>query len=640
MRIIRLERVVRTYGAHRVFGPLDLTVHGRDRIGLIGPNGSGKSSLIKIMAGERPDEGRVLLSKNIRIGYLKQELSASNETTLYEFAIEGFKHLERVEAALKQLEEMMAADDVQQDPDRLASTLARYEQLTEAYREDGGFEQQSRTEAALIGLGFTKEQFETPFMVLSGGERARAQMAQVLLSRPQLLLLDEPTNHLDIESTVWLQDNLRKYDRAMVLISHDAHLLRAVTNQTWDIVGGHVTTYRASYDAAINLRAEAREQQQKAVQEDASEREKLEAYIRKYRAGNRASQAQSRAKRLARMEEPEDILPRVPTAVLRLPEAPRSERAVCLMSGVTLGYGDKHIISNVDLEVIRGQRIGIAGPNGSGKSTLLKAIAELLQPISGVVHVGRGVLPLYFAQDRVDLPEDKTVLEALIHDRHVTNSAARQYLARFLFRGDDVFKTIAMLSGGEKSRLSLARLMLTAGNLYLLDEPTNHLDIDTREAVQQAFIQHDATLIFVTHDRPLLEAWADVIWWVEDGSVRIMPDGYEQLLSTLEDRKHQTDESSDLRSKQPSASNELKKKRQLERQRREETEQKKRLAELERHITVVEEEKEFLETELSRPELYEEPANVEELAKRYATARERLAQLEEAWLEAVERLKG
>lgn len=654
MSLIRLRGVHRYYGADHILGPVDLEVHQGDRIGLIGPNGSGKSTLLDILAGKEPDEGEVTRARGVRVGYLRQEGPVGSGFSLLEYALTAFRYLDEVEQGLKALEAKMADPAVQSDPEALESTVAAYQRLMSQLETEGGLQKEARAKAVLFGLGFTPEELDKPVDRLSGGERARAQLACVLLGSPDLLLLDEPTNHLDLEAVEWLQSFLARYPKAVVLVSHDRYMLQAVAAKIWEIEGTSVIVYNGGYEASRRQAAERAERMAKLYEADQKERERLEAFIQKYRAGNRATQAKSREKRLERRSEAPPPPPKAKRARFTVPVVHRSERRVCTLENVTLGYGDTVLLTDLDLEIVRGQRIGVAGPNGSGKSTLLRAIAGETPPLSGRVDLGRGVVVAYYSQIRTDLAPDDTVLEAVLGAKRQLEGEARSFLARFLFRGDDVFKLVGSLSGGEKSRLALARLLLLGGNFLILDEPTNHLDIDMREALEEALEEYEGTLLFVTHDRQLLDALADVVWWIEGGRMRVFEGGYQELAAWLAQRREAAGGEEPGGSRDggvsaaearagavggaragsgQSARDEREAQKRLRALQRE---RERRLAAVEAEVERLSARKAELEQALADPATYQDPERAAELSREHARVAAELEAREALWLELAE----
>lgn len=641
MSLVRLQGVHRYYGAHHVLGPIDLEVHEDDRIGVIGPNGSGKSTLLRLLAQEPPDEGQVVTARGVRIGLLRQDAPIHETRTLREFVETAFERLDAMEARLAQLEERMGDTDVQADPNLLERVMASYQREMAAFEQGGGYERNARLHATLQGLGFSENQFDQPVNTMSGGEQARAQLARVLLGNPDLLLLDEPTNHLDLSSTQWLQNFLTRYPKAFVLVSHDRFLLDAVPTRIWEVEGTTVVSYPGNYTASRVQAVARKERMAKDFQADQEERLRLEAFVRKWSAGTRAAQAKSRRRRLEKMEEAPPPPQDAPKASFTVKAGPRSERRVLTLEDVAVGYDGQPLLQGVDVEVTRGSRIAVAGPNGSGKSTLIRVITGQLEPLKGRVDLGRGVSLGYFSQTRVDLNPSNTVLEEALEAKHQLLGEARSFLARFLFQGDDVDKPVAALSGGEQSRLALAKLLLKGGNFLILDEPTNHLDIPMREALEEAFEQYEGTLIFITHDRALMAALADEVWWIEDGSMHVIDRGYEGLLGWLEAREavRETTGSEGDQAKRggkrgfESAQSDKSRKRRLE---QELAAKRRRLEEIESEIERLDSELSLLETQLIDPETYRDADKARRLTEEDKHLRERMLLLEDEWSQLVE----
>ncbi len=636
MSLLRLAGVSCYYGADHIFGPVDLAVNPGDHIGLIGPNGSGKSSLLEILAGRSPEEGRVARAKELVVGYLRQESADRTAATVFEYVASAFDALRRQEEELRTLEQRMAESGLSEDA--LESLMSTYSAKLSAFEEQGGYEQEARARGALFGLGFSESELDRAYLSLSGGERARAQLARLLLTQADLLLLDEPTNHLDLTSTEWLQAFLGRDPRAFIVVSHDRRLLDAVTQRTWEIEARTIHAYTGNYTVSRRQAAERRERLLKEYERDQLERERLEAFVRKWSAGTRAAQAKSRARKLERMEEVAPPPPDSPKAHFTVPVGVQSERRVCTLDTVGVGYDGKAILSNVTLEVRRGARIGIAGANGAGKSTLLRTIAGDLPPVSGLVDVGRGVRSAYFAQHRIDLDPNQSVLEEALAEKRQQIGEARSFLARFLFRGDDVAKQVGVLSGGEKSRLALAKLLLHGGNLLLLDEPTNHLDIDMAEALEEALGEYQGTLLFVTHDRALLAALASSIWWVQDGEVTVIDGGYDALQSWLQSREGEHGQASASTKRTASAGSRTPQEDEERARRRQLRETQTRIAELETEIDELSLRKESLEKALADPASYREGDEARALTVEHKEIVSALNEREGEWEELVELL--
>src|SRR2546428_11964450 len=467
------------------------------------------------------------------MGYLEQVPAGPADVDVFSHALSGAADVQALEIRLRGLEARMASPDVHDDPDRLADVMAEYAQVRHHFEHADGFTLEARARSVLSGLGFLESEMKKPLAALSGGWRVRTELARVLLAEPDLLLLDEPTNHLDLAATEWLEEYLQSFPGAAVIVSHDRRLLDAVTSRTLDLDAGAVTSFPGSYSAYATMKTQQIEQQAEAYYRRQEEVEKLQAYIRRYRAGNRATQAKSREKRLARLTST-PIEPPKGQPVMRVVAraVTPSGRTVVRLQAVMKRYGEAEVFSGIDLEIYRGERVGLVGANGTGKTTLLKMLAGLEPPSAGRVTSGTGLRARYFAQESATAPpDDHTVLDEILDGRPVTPEQARTYLGRFLFNGEEVFKHVGMLSGGERQRLNLAKLLLAQPNFLRLDVPTNHLDIPSRDALVAALLEFPGTLVIATHDRYLLERLATRMLTVESGRLVDFHGAYDEMKS-------------------------------------------------------------------------------------------------------------
>jgi ATP-binding cassette subfamily F protein 3 len=523
MALIATEDLWHRYGAEVIFEKVSVGVQRGDRIGLVGLNGSGKSTLLRILAGlQEPTGGRVLRARSVRVGYLPQEPLLESTATLFEEMLSAFERLREQEHTLHQLEQMLSCGNPS------AELLQRYDELLEEFRQGGGYEYRHRIHQVLKGMGFSDE--HQPIAQLSGGQRARAALAKVLLQEPDVLLLDEPTNHLDIEALEWLEEYLSHWKGAFIIVSHDRYFLDKLVNKIWELEFGRLYEYPGNYSRYRALRAERLERQWKLYEEQQEFIKRSEEFIRRNIAGGdfRASQAQARQKMLEKLERiPKPIVPKRMHLWMNV-KSPSGER-VLRAKDLVIGYAGVPLVRCKNLSVQRGERVALLGPNGSGKSTLLRTIAGELMPLEGTLELGEGVEIAYFRQSQTELDDpDKTVLDVMISNGKMTISEARDFLGKFLFSGDEVFKKLSELSGGERSRLALAQLARLGGNLLLLDEPTNHLDIDSREVLQEALGEYRGTLILASHDRALIQAIATQIWEIHEGELRVYAGNYER----------------------------------------------------------------------------------------------------------------
>ena len=532
MPILTVSELTKSYGGELLLDGATFSVEPKEKVALVGRNGTGKTTLLRIAAGlVDADGGAVSLASWARAAYLAQIPEGPEDATVWSYVLTGAADVHALEARLRDLEAQMARPEVHDDPVRLNGVMEEYGTVHAHFEHAGGFTLEASAGLVLSGLGFSEADREKPLGTLSGGWRVRAELARVLLAEPDLLLLDEPTNHLDLDALEWLEEYLTGFPGGAMVVSHDRHLIDAVTTRTLELEDRRVTSYPGAYSVYARLRAEQQDRQRELHERQQEEIAKLEDYIRRYKAGNRATMAKSREKRLGRVRQRLIEAPRDHKAMGIRPSAgAASGKSVATLKGVGKRYGERVVLSDVDLLLFRGERIGLLGPNGAGKSTLLKMLASLEAPTSGRVTVGTNVRVAYFAQEpTTSLDPESSVLDEVLADRPMTPEAVRTYLGRFLFSGEDVFKQVSMLSGGERQRLSLAKMLLDEPNLLLLDEPTNHLDIPSREALEAALREFVGTIVVATHDRYLLERLATRIFTIQDGRIADFHGTYEEL---------------------------------------------------------------------------------------------------------------
>ena len=513
MSLLTANNISKSFGDLDVFSGVSLSVPQKGRIGFVGDNGSGKTTLLKILVGlDEPDSGTVSCSKDLTIGYLPQQIEIASVKTPYESCLESFSDLIQIQEQLTRMEESL-----RKSPDDQV-LLETYGRLQESFENLGGYTYRSKINQILQGLGLIKGEENRPWMQLSGGQKIRAYLAKILVSEPDLLILDEPTNHLDINSIEWLESYLRDFPGAVVMVSHDRYFLDQCVNTIWEL-SFSFETYHGNYSAYL-LQREERYQRQLAEYEKQQEFiAKEEEYIRRNIAGQNTRQAQGRRKRLETLlSESKIIKPAESRSMhLKLNTDLRSGDLVLRTTDLAIGYqDDKKVLFNVpDLTLLRGECAAIIGPNGTGKSTFLKTILEKMPPLSGETRLGSNLKIGYFAQAHEDLDPEADLMDEINKTApNMLPAQIRDYLAKYLFSGDDVFKKVKVLSGGEKGRLALAILALQGANLLLLDEPMNHLDIDSQELLQSVLKSFEGTIILVSHDRYLIDAVGTQIWEV------------------------------------------------------------------------------------------------------------------------------
>ena len=540
MSLAVLEDVALGFGKKTIVEGLDLRVAAGDRIGLIGPNGSGKTSLLRLLAREQAaDYGSVTLSRGTRLGYLPQELALREDKQLLRFVLESVQGREALDRELAEREAELAQAETQPDDGQALMDLA--EKLSDLHERIAHYDMHYTEHEALrilSGLGFATEDATRSLSELSGGWKMRAVLASLLFQKPDLLLLDEPTNHLDMPSVTWLSDFLKAYERAFVLICHDREFLNEQIERIVSFETEGVRQYGGNYERYLKLRAEEEIILENKAKNIAREREQTERFINRFRAqANKARAVQSRVKALDKMEEVETYQRR---RVMRI-KFPPSERAVTepiRLEEIAKDYGERRVLGNVQLKVQRGERIGIIGVNGAGKTTLLKIIAGELEPSAGKIVIGSNITVGYYAQHHAEaLHRESTIYQEIAAiDPTASVTRVRSVLGAFLFSDDDVEKKIGVLSGGERARVALARLLIKPGNMLLMDEPTNHLDLASSEALAESLESYDGTLIFVSHNRAFVRRLATRIWNVADGGVETYPGTLDEYMDSCRRR--------------------------------------------------------------------------------------------------------
>ncbi|PWH12880.1 MAG: ABC transporter ATP-binding protein [Ardenticatenia bacterium] len=530
MSLLQTFAVSKHFGAQDVLTDINVQIAHGERIGLVGVNGSGKSTLLRILAGiEEPSGGHVQRARGLRIGYLPQEVTLqSGDASLWEHVAVAFAALHRQAEALGRLEEALAAAP---DEATRAQLLVRYGDAQAAFEAAGGYKWEQRMCRVLKGLGFDEQDYTRPLAQLSGGEQTRAYLARLLLEEPELLLLDEPTNHLDLSAIEWLEERLLSWRGALVIVAHDRYLLDHITTRIWELEEGRVHSYRGNYSAYVTQRAERRLRQQRLFEQQQEYITRQEDFIRRTFANQRARSAQDRRKRLERLERVEPV--RAERHIrLRLTTDVRSGDLVLATHDLVVGYrAGEPLFACPDLAIYRGDRIALIGPNGAGKTTFLRTILQEIQPLRGQVRIGASVKIGYLAQAHAGLTMYRSVLDEVLATKEMTLQEARTFLGRFLFSGDDVHKSISVLSGGERARVALARLVLQGANFLVLDEPTGHLDIPSRELLQCVLADFEGTILLVSHDRFFVDALATCIWALEDGQLKVVPGNYAAYLA-------------------------------------------------------------------------------------------------------------
>ncbi len=660
MSLIAAHNLAKSFGATDIFSGISLSVPYHARIAIIGPNGIGKTTLLRILAGEdEPTAGDVSQARHLSIGHLPQEAGLESSRTLWDECLLPFIQLRQMEADLHDLEEAMAKAD------RVDQALEKYGKLQADFEHRGGYTYIHHIQQVLSGLGFTSDEYQSPLARLSGGERTRALLAKLLLSAPDLLILDEPTNHLDIAAVEWLEGYLSQWEGATLIVSHDRYFLDQVVDTIWEMSRTGFEVYHGNYSAYVMQRAERWERRQEVF---GVEKEKLEKdldYIKKNISGQNVTQARGRLRRLSRhlqaieqvgletaiskkwvelsttvatttsMLSPEEAERRIrslrepsnkpPQLHLHLHSGERSGEIVLRTHDLHVGYTDKPLFLAGDIELRRLQCTALIGPNGAGKTTFLKTILEKIPPLAGEVELGSSLEVGYFAQAHEDLHPGRTLVEEIDSVApHMLVAEIRDYLARFLFTGEDVFKKVDVLSGGERGRLALAKLALTGANLLLLDEPTNHLDIPSQEILQQVLDEYQGTILLVSHDRYLIDALSTQIWEIDEaqGMLRTFKGSYSQY--RLQREAEQLAEKEAIQTSQPQVEP-LRKPRPSAEDRR----KRARLQEVEQMIDQLESDLALLGHRLENPP--QDAGVVKKLGNEYVRMQKDLDALMEEW---------
>ena len=521
--MISIDNLTVSFGGWTLFDEVSFLVNPKDRIGLVGKNGAGKTTLLRIITGEQQaTSGAVTRNSDCTIGYLPQQMKVADTTTLIDETAKAFAEVIAIENEIEQITAALAERDDYESAE-YEQLMHRLDECNNRYHILGGDSRDADIEKTLLGLGFRREDFNRPTSQFSGGWRMRIELAKLLLRRPSLFLLDEPTNHLDIESIQWLEEYLRNYNGAVLLISHDRAFLDNVTNRTIEISLGKIYDYKVPYSKYVVLRRERREQQMAAYENQQRMIEKTEEFIERFRyKPTKSNQVQSRIKQLERLERIEVDEEDLSTLNIKFPPAPRTGQIVAEVKEVGKSFGAKHVFSGANFVIERGEKIALVGRNGEGKTTLARMLVGELTPSEGSIRLGANVDVGYYAQNQEDLMDGEiTVFDTL--DRVAVGdirTRLRDILGAFLFRGEDIDKKVKVLSGGERSRLAMARLMLSPHNLLIMDEPTNHMDMRSKDILKEALMRFDGTVIVVSHDREFLDGMVDKIYEFRDGGVK------------------------------------------------------------------------------------------------------------------------
>ncbi|MGZ7151245.1 ABC-F family ATP-binding cassette domain-containing protein [Bacillus sp. BC08] len=632
MILLQVNALSKLYGAETILANIKLEVQTKDRIALVGRNGAGKSTLLKIIAGELShDGGEIIKPKDVSIGYLAQNTGLETSLTIWDEMLTVFTHLQQMETKLRRLEQEMGKEENFSNEATYERLLADYDQLQLDYKDQGGYQYEADIRSILSGLGFPVETHQTTISTLSGGQKTRLALGKLLLTKPDLLILDEPTNHLDIETLTWLEQYLQGYPGAILIVSHDRYFLDKLVTQVYEISNKESRRFVGNYSKYLDLKSALYEQEMKRYEKQQDEIAKLEDFVQKNIArASTTKRAQSRRKQLDRMELLTRPLGDSKSASFHFDIEKQSGNDVLQVKDATIGYDEDPIIEHVTMRLTRGDSVALVGPNGIGKSTLLKSLVNKLPLLHGDVSFGSNVSVGYYDQEQANLTSSKRVLNELWDEYPLQpEKEIRTILGNFLFTGDDVLKPVSSLSGGQKARLALAKLMMQKSNLLILDEPTNHLDLNSKEILENALIDYPGTLLFVSHDRYFINrVTTTVVELSTEGAQEYLGDYdyYVEKKNEMIERaafEQQEQQESQAPAQKTVAQEKLnyleeKERKQLERQRT------RKIEELEQNIVELEEEIATLEDQLCLPEIYADYEKASEITTKKQTLQEQL----------------
>ena len=635
--LIQLNNVTKNFVVNEIFSNVKMEINDKDRVAIVGRNGAGKSTLLKIISGELSfDSGERTISKNTTIGYLSQEFIVREDLSIYEEMITCFDEIISLEANLEKLSYELTPENIENDP----GLLDRFDRLQNEVLTHKDYHYKSKIESVLYGLDFTKDVFDKKISTFSGGEKTRLSMAKLLLSEPDLLILDEPTNHLDMENVAWLENYLSSYNGAIVIVSHDRYFLDKVVNVVYNLEFGKLKKYVGNYSKFLKQYEEDYEKQLKEFTSQQKDIKRLEEFVQKNIArASTSKMAKSRQKVLDKMELIDNPKKDDKAANIEFNIKEQSGRDVLMIENLKVGYDGKQVGNAYNFSVYKGDRIAIVGRNGIGKSTLIKTIAKKQNAIGGSVHYGSKVSLGYYDQKQAEFESSKTILNELWDEYPLMKEAeVRTVLGRFLFRGDSVLKIVRDLSGGEKARLQLAKLMLEKNNLLVLDEPTNHLDITSKQVLEDALENYEGTIVFVSHDRYFINKIANKVLDITGDDYSIYLGNYDYYLEKREQeliakklKEEKTDEVQEKVANNYVLGKEEKKRiRKLERTREELLEK----------IESLEEKVSSVNNELTKEEVYTDAVKVQEYNEELRSLNQEIEDLNNTWLEIEEELES
>ena len=630
MIVLSCSNISKAYGINSILENISFTIENGDKIGLIGLNGSGKTTLFNILAKEiSSDSGNIYIQKDLKIGYLKQHTNIESELTVFEECLQVFKPLIEMEKDIRQLEIKISKISENGSSQKLDSLLQEYSILLEEFNNQNGYGYKSEIKGVLKGLGFTEEEMDRSSNILSGGQKSRLSLAKLLLEKPDLLLLDEPTNHLDIEAINWLESFLKEYNKAVLVISHDRYFLNNVVSKIFHLENKNIKIYNTNYSKYMEQRKKDLEVLKKQYEDQQREVKRQEEIIQRFSnyGGKRyIKQAQARQKLLDKMKLMDKPMDDKKVKIKFEPKI-KSGRDVLKVEELGKSFGDYQLFEDINFNIYRGEKVGLIGPNGIGKTTLFKTILNEIPYEEGNINIGHHVHIGYFDQEQTDLNLDNTIIDEIWdHNPKLNHYEIRTILSRFLFIGDDIFKEIKELSGGERGRLQLLKMMLSDSNFLLMDEPTNHLDIDSKEVLEDALIDYEGTIFVISHDRYFLNRVTNkILEMTEEGIVEYLGN-YDYYL----EKKNEIviEDNEEYKTKTQIKLERKKEKEKLEFERK----KKKEIEELEKLIAANEIDLENLDNLLCKPELYEEPEKALKLSQEREQLQLKLDKLYNQWI--------
>ncbi len=645
MILLQLNDISKSFDGEDIFTNVDFEVKTGERIGVVGRNGAGKSTLMKIIAGvEGYDSGHISKIKYLKMGYLTQQMTLNSTATVFEEMSKPFEHLKNMESLIKEETDWLAQHTSEYETQTYQEHMERYESLTNRFEQLEGYQYESKIKTVLHGLNFTESDFDKPINDFSGGQKTRLSLAQMLLNEPDLLLLDEPTNHLDLETTKWLEDYLKYFKGAIVIISHDRYFLDKIVTQIYDVALGDVKRYVGNYEQFIEQRDQYYEKRMQEYEKQQEEIQKLENFVEKnITRASTSGMAKSRRKTLEKMERIDKPMIDARSANIQFGFERNTGNDVMHIRDLKIGY-DSPITQPINIEVFKGDHIAVIGPNGVGKTTLIKTIANKQDKLAGEITFGANLQIGYYDQKQAEFKSNKTILD-YVWDQysHMNEKDVRAVLGRFLFVQEDVKKIINDLSGGEKARLQLALLMLQKDNVLILDEPTNHLDIDSKEMLEQALKHFEGTIIFVSHDRYFINQLANKVFDLNHEGGQMYLGDYQYYIEKTEEAaaikaqeelnnsSPKTKDNNDTTISSSSYSTQKQQKSQQRKIERQIEQCEAKIEEFETHIS-------YIETQLTLPEVFNDPIKAAELAEKKNNTEQKLEQVMLEWEELQEKL--